>query len=196
MRRILDGRPFLVLPDDGLSLITFGYVDNLAHALLLAVDQPEASMGEIFNCGDDERLTIRQVAEIITDELQHDWELIGMPADLAVPARPAADGLPLAAPGDGHLQAARAARLPRRRARPRGRAPRRPLAGREPARARRLRGDRAAGPVRLRRRGPPRRVVEGCRSPTRPTSATTQEPGYGKSYAGPGTRHVRPDTRI
>jgi nucleoside-diphosphate-sugar epimerase len=27
-RRILDGRPFLVLPDDGLSLITFGYVDS------------------------------------------------------------------------------------------------------------------------------------------------------------------------
>ena len=88
VRRILDRRPFLVLPDDGLSLITFGYVDNLAHALLLAVDQPEASMGEIFNCGDDERLTIRQVAEIITDELDHDWELVAMPADLAVPARP------------------------------------------------------------------------------------------------------------
>ena len=32
VRRILDGRPFLVLPDDGLSLIPFGYVDNLAHA--------------------------------------------------------------------------------------------------------------------------------------------------------------------
>ena len=36
VRRVLDGRPFLILPDDGLSLIPFGYVDNLAHALLLA----------------------------------------------------------------------------------------------------------------------------------------------------------------
>jgi nucleoside-diphosphate-sugar epimerase len=88
VRRILDGRPFLVLPDDGLSIVPFGYTENLAHALLLAVDQPEASMGEVFNCGDDEKLTIRQVAEIITAELDHDWELIGMPADLAVPARP------------------------------------------------------------------------------------------------------------
>ena len=88
VRRILDRRPFLILPDDGLSLIPFGYVLNLAHALLLAVDRPEASMGEIFNCGDDEKLTIRQVVEIITDELDHDWELLSMPAELAVPSRP------------------------------------------------------------------------------------------------------------
>src|SRR4030081_2644747 len=79
VRRILDGRAFFILPDDGLSLIPFGYVDNLAHAMLLAVDQPEASMGEVFNCGDDERLTIRQVVEIITDELGYLWELLSMP---------------------------------------------------------------------------------------------------------------------
>jgi nucleoside-diphosphate-sugar epimerase len=88
VRRILDRRPFLVLPDDGLSLIPFGYVDNLAHAMMLAIDQPERSMGQIFNCGDDENLTIRQVAEIITDELAHDWELLSMPARFAIPARP------------------------------------------------------------------------------------------------------------
>ncbi|HEY3736962.1 MAG TPA: NAD-dependent epimerase/dehydratase family protein [Jatrophihabitans sp.] len=88
VRRIRDQRPHLILPDGGLSLIPFGYVDNLAHALMLAVEQPETSKGQIFNCGDDEKLTIRQVAEIITDELDYDWELINMPAELAVPARP------------------------------------------------------------------------------------------------------------
>ena len=155
VRRILDGRPFLILPDDGLSLVTFGYVDNLAHALLLAVDQPEASMGEIFNCGDDERLTIRQVAEIITDELDHDWELIGMPAGAGDAGPPADDELPHDPPGDGHLAKLRdRARLPRRRPRPRGRAPHRSLAGRltRPSRGR-LRGDRAR---RTRSTTPPR----------------------------------------
>ena len=34
------GGRFSSFPTAGLSLITFGYVDNLAHALLLAVDQP------------------------------------------------------------------------------------------------------------------------------------------------------------
>jgi len=56
--------------------------------LLLAIDQPQASMGEVFNCGDDEKLTIRQVVEIITDELDHRWELLSMPAEFAIPARP------------------------------------------------------------------------------------------------------------
>jgi nucleoside-diphosphate-sugar epimerase len=88
VRRILDDRPSIVTPDDGLSIIPYGYSENLAHAVLLAVDQPESSVGEIFNCGDDEKLTIRQVAELITDELGHEWELVGMPAELALPARP------------------------------------------------------------------------------------------------------------
>lgn len=88
VRRILDRRPFLILPDDGLALVTFGYLENLAHAVLLPLDRPEAARGEIFNCGDEECLTLRQVAEVITTELHHDWELISMPADLAVAARP------------------------------------------------------------------------------------------------------------
>jgi nucleoside-diphosphate-sugar epimerase len=88
VRRILDRRPFMVLPDDGLTIIPYGFTENLAHAILLAVDQPEYSMGEIFNGGDDEKLTIRQMVELITDELAHEWDLIGMPARLAVPSRP------------------------------------------------------------------------------------------------------------
>ncbi|HEX4865162.1 MAG TPA: hypothetical protein VFV02_13915 [Acidimicrobiales bacterium] len=88
VRRILDRRPFLILPDGGLTIIPYGYVENLAHAVLLAVDNPGASMGQVFNCGDDEKLTIRQVVEIISDELKHDWELLSMPAELAIPARP------------------------------------------------------------------------------------------------------------
>ncbi len=195
VRRILDGRPFLVLPDDGLSLITFGYVDNLAHALLLAVDQPEASMGEIFNCGDDERLTIRQVAEIITDELQHDWELIGMPADLAVPARPLQMGYRSLhrvmdtsklrqTLGYGDVVPAREAV---RRAT-------RWLVENPPERG---------GYEETALQDPfdydaEDRLVAWWKAAIAdpPDLGYEQEPGYGKSYAGPGTRHVRPDTRI
>ncbi|MHB8464728.1 MAG: NAD-dependent epimerase/dehydratase family protein [Acidimicrobiales bacterium] len=88
VRRILDRRSALILADGGLTLVPYGYVDNLAHAILLAVDQPEASMGEIFNCGDDEQLTVRQVAEVIAEDLDHEWEILSIPAELAWPARP------------------------------------------------------------------------------------------------------------
>jgi hypothetical protein len=195
VRRILDDRPFLILPDDGLSLITFGYVDNLAHALLLAIDQPDASMGEVFNCGDDEQLTIRQVAEIITDELAHAWDLLSIPADLAVPARPLMMN---------YRSTHRVMDTSKLRTR---------LGYRDVVVARQA--------VRLAARwlvdNPPARggyeetalqdpfdyaAEDTLAAWWRATIAAPPElgyetlPGYGKSYAGPGTRHVRADTRI
>jgi nucleoside-diphosphate-sugar epimerase len=88
VRRILDKRPFIVLPDGGLTLTTHGYAANLAQAVLLAADQPAASAGKIYNCGDEEQLTLHQVVEIIARALHYQWEIIGMPNAVAKPARP------------------------------------------------------------------------------------------------------------
>jgi len=88
VRRILDRRPFIVVPDDGLTLCHYGYAQNLAHALLLAIDKPEASAGEIYNCGDEEILTLRQVIELVTAACGAQLELVSMPWELAVCARP------------------------------------------------------------------------------------------------------------
>jgi nucleoside-diphosphate-sugar epimerase len=84
VRRIRDRRPFIVLPEDGLTLCHYGYAENLAHAVLLSVDQPAASAGQIYNCGDEEVLTLRQVVEIVSRPL----EIVSMPYSLAVCARP------------------------------------------------------------------------------------------------------------
>jgi nucleoside-diphosphate-sugar epimerase len=195
VRRIRDQRRVLILPDDGLSLITFGYVDNLAHALLLAVDQPEASMGQVFNCGDDERLTIRQVVEIITDELGHRWELLSMPADLAIPARPLMmnyrtthrvmdtsklrDRL-------GYRDVVPAREAVRLAARWLLENP--PALGGYEETALQDPFDYAAED----------RLATWWRTAIAdpPDLGYVELPGYGKSYAGPGTRHVRSDTRI
>lgn len=88
VRRILDGRRRIVLPDDGLTLHHHGYTENLAHAVLLAVDHPERCAGRLYHVGDDEVLTIRQVVELIAAELGAELELVGMPWEIAVPARP------------------------------------------------------------------------------------------------------------
>jgi nucleoside-diphosphate-sugar epimerase len=195
VRRILDDRPFLILPDGGLSLITFGYVDNLAQALLLAVDQPAASMGEIFNCGDEERLTIRQVAEIITAELGHDWELISMPSELAVAARPLQmNQLPTHRVLDvsklrerlGYRDVVPARQAVRRTARWLVEHP--PALGGYEETALQDPFDYAAED----------RLVNWWRTVTAdpPDLGYPELPGYGKSYAGPGTRRPRADTRI
>ena len=88
VRRILDNRPHIIVPDDGLTLSSFGYAENLAHAILLAVDQPEISSGKTYNCGDEEVLSLRKVIEIITSAMNHKWEIVSMPWKIAVPARP------------------------------------------------------------------------------------------------------------
>jgi nucleoside-diphosphate-sugar epimerase len=87
IRRVLDRRPFIILSDGGLGLMTHGYAGNLAHAVLLAVDHPDAAAGQIYNCGDDRQFSLRQIVEIITDEMKHKLEIISLPAEVAYPAR-------------------------------------------------------------------------------------------------------------
>jgi len=87
IRRVLDKRPFIILSEGGLGLMTHGYAGNLAHAVLLAVDKPEAAAGQIYNCGDDRQFSVRQIVEIIADEMHHQFEIISLPAEVAYPAR-------------------------------------------------------------------------------------------------------------
>jgi nucleoside-diphosphate-sugar epimerase len=88
VRRLLDGRPHIVLPDGGLTLCHAGYVENLAHAVLLAVDHPDASAGRVYNCGDATVLTLAQRVEVMAAALGRTIEIVSMPWGLALPARP------------------------------------------------------------------------------------------------------------
>jgi nucleoside-diphosphate-sugar epimerase len=72
VRRVLDGRRAIVLADGGLTLSTMGYVENLAHAVLLAVDRPDASAGQSYNVGDERTLTVRQRVESIARIMGHE----------------------------------------------------------------------------------------------------------------------------
>jgi nucleoside-diphosphate-sugar epimerase len=88
VRRVLDGRRAIVLADGGLTLATAGYSENLAHAVLLAVDRPEAAAGQSYNCGDERTLTMRQRVETIARILGRPIEVVGVPAEVARPAWP------------------------------------------------------------------------------------------------------------
>ena len=88
VRRFRDGRRRIILPDGGLTLHSFGYAQNVAHAVLLAVDNPDASSGRIYNVADSTVLSLRQVTDIIAAHMGVKVEVINMPWELAVPARP------------------------------------------------------------------------------------------------------------
>lgn len=87
MRRVLDGRKHIVVPDDGLVLLSRGYAVNMAHAVLLAVDQPDAAGGQIYNCADIHQLTLAQWIEAVVAAMDGTLELIGIPGPYAYPAR-------------------------------------------------------------------------------------------------------------
>ena len=88
VRRILDGRRAIIVPEDGLSINHCAYVENAAHTILLAIDRAEASAGQIYNVGDERVLTLRQVIEVIARALGSDIEIVSMPWEFAIPARP------------------------------------------------------------------------------------------------------------
>ncbi|HEX4245192.1 MAG TPA: hypothetical protein VHY77_06480, partial [Acidimicrobiales bacterium] len=88
VRRILDGRRRIIVADEGLTLHHHCYTENCAAAVVLGIEQPDRSSGLVFNVGDEEVLTVRQMVELCTAELGADLEVVSVPYDLAVPARP------------------------------------------------------------------------------------------------------------
>ncbi len=83
LKRVRDGRPYMILPDDGLWIFNRSAAKNAAAALMCIIDQPELSNGESYNIGDDDQYTMRQWAEIVAGHAGGSLELIGIPSILA-----------------------------------------------------------------------------------------------------------------
>jgi nucleoside-diphosphate-sugar epimerase len=88
VRRVLDGRRRIIVADEGLTLHHHCYTENCAAAVVLGIEQPQLSSGMVFNVGDEEVLTVRQMVELCTQALGADLEIVSLPYDLAVPAWP------------------------------------------------------------------------------------------------------------
>ena len=87
MRRIMDGRRAIVLPEGGLSLVTRGYSENVAHAVLLAARQPAVAAGQIYNCADEVQFTLAQWVQIVAECMGAELEVVSVPDRFAHPAR-------------------------------------------------------------------------------------------------------------
>jgi len=88
IKRVLDGRPSLILPDGGLAIVARSAAANAAHAVLLATDKPEVAGGQVYNCVDDEQFTLRQWTEMIAGVMHATIEIVSLPDELSYPARP------------------------------------------------------------------------------------------------------------
>ena len=87
IKRILDKRKSIILPDGGLTIITRGYAENMAEAVLCAVDNRDNASGKIYNCGDDRQLTMAQWVQVIAKTMNSELDIISVPANYATPSR-------------------------------------------------------------------------------------------------------------
>ncbi len=90
VKRVLDQRPFMLIPHDGLSYFQRGYAENVAWLVFLAATRPEAA-GQAFNSGDERVMSAFDVARVINEELDSPMELVGIPAQFARDVFPLAE---------------------------------------------------------------------------------------------------------
>jgi UDP-glucose 4-epimerase len=81
VKQALAGRPITVY-GDGSQTRCFGYVGDVVGALLNLMDHP-AAVGEVFNIGSDEEVSILHLAELIKEITNSQSEIVFVPYDEA-----------------------------------------------------------------------------------------------------------------
>ncbi len=78
IKRILDKRDFIAVPNAGLGISTRAASINAAEHLLLALDN-ERSGGHIINCADEDQYSLAQWIELIADAMGAKIDILDLP---------------------------------------------------------------------------------------------------------------------
>ena len=89
LKRALDRRPHIALPQGGLDIHHRGFGRNMAHAVRLALEEPRAA-GQLYNAGDEHVYTNRQLTDAIAEIVGHRWEVVPVPRVLWLFGTPSA----------------------------------------------------------------------------------------------------------
>jgi nucleoside-diphosphate-sugar epimerase len=83
LRRVLDGRTRMVLPDGGLWIVSRCAARNAAALVLSVTDSLDRADGKAFNAADDEQFTVRQWAELVARAAGGSLEFTGIPSEFS-----------------------------------------------------------------------------------------------------------------
>jgi UDP-glucose 4-epimerase len=81
IKQALTGRP-ITIHGDGQQSRCFAYVGDVVRALMALMDHP-AAVGEVFNIGSNEEVTIRALAERVKAMANSDSEIVAVPYEQA-----------------------------------------------------------------------------------------------------------------
>lgn len=79
IRRAREKRHTLILPAGGLTLVSRGFAENVAHAVVLAAENPSASAGQVYNICDDSLLYNQQWVTLLGEIMNHRFDTIDIP---------------------------------------------------------------------------------------------------------------------
>lgn len=82
VRRARDQRHRLILPAGGLTVVSRGYSENIAHAIVLALENPSASAGEVYNVCDESVLPNNEWVNKVSHILGHPFDTVSMPFEV------------------------------------------------------------------------------------------------------------------
>src|SRR5215210_4555390 len=83
LKRVQDGRSYMILPDDGLWIISRCAAPNAAAGIMAIVDHPDVANGQAYNVADEDQFTVRQWAETVAGLAGGRLEFVGIPSLLA-----------------------------------------------------------------------------------------------------------------
>jgi nucleoside-diphosphate-sugar epimerase len=86
IRRLQDGRRGIPVMDGGLTLESRAFIENAAHAVLLAVDHPKVSAGRFYNVADEQTPSDGERALAIAATMGIEAELVNYPKEAGRPA--------------------------------------------------------------------------------------------------------------
>jgi UDP-glucose 4-epimerase len=81
VKQAMSGRPLTVY-GDGEQTRCFGYVGDVVGALIKLMDHPDA-VGDVFNIGSNEEISVRKLAERVKSVTQSNSEIVFIPYDEA-----------------------------------------------------------------------------------------------------------------
>lgn len=81
IKQALDGRKRIPVANGGVALFSRGYLKNMAHTVVLALESDIAA-GQVYNAADAHAMTVRQIVEMIGEIMEHKWEIVAIPRAL------------------------------------------------------------------------------------------------------------------
>jgi nucleoside-diphosphate-sugar epimerase len=83
VRRALEGRREIALPYGGWPILHRGFAQSLAWGIAQAVEARLAA-GAVFNLGDEHVVSVRELADMVAEAMDHRWEIVPVPGEALV----------------------------------------------------------------------------------------------------------------